>query len=174
MVVLSLDDFYRDLSNYSPLERQVINYDHPDAVEGSLAGRKLQQLKLRRSVPIPVYDFHTHTRKGWRGVVPQKLLILEGLYPQYFRRVRALLDYIVFADADTMTRLNRRVERDVRDRGRTRDFSEKQFHNVSQPMHLIYVEGGRWRADFIFRSQGARSGQDYLQLRRILKTMIGL
>lgn len=174
VLVLSLDDFYRDLAHCSLEERERVNFDHPDSIEASLAARTLQQLKLGRAVSIPEYSFYSHTRTGHRPAIAAGLVVLEGLFPHQFRRVWQLLDYLVFAWADTHVRFLRRVERDVRDRGRTRAFSESQFWNTSQPMHEIFVEGAKYRADFIFRSEGARRGQDYLRIRRIIKSRSGL
>lgn len=174
VLVLSLDDFYRDLTHCGMDQRERVNFDHPDSIEASLAARKLQQLKLGRAVSIPDYSFHSHTRTGHRPAMVTGLVVLEGLFPHQFRRVRQLLDCLVFVRAATQARFQRRVERDVRDRGRTRAFSESQFWNTSQPMHEIYVEGAKYRADFILRSDGALRGQDYLRIRHIIKSRAGL
>jgi uridine kinase len=61
VVVIQHDSYYRDQSHLSAIERERINYDHPDALETELLVKHLKELKSGRKVGIPIYSFSTHT-----------------------------------------------------------------------------------------------------------------
>ena len=51
------DAYYKDLTELSTSQREMINFDHPDSLDTPLLVRHLENLKLWQSVEIPVYDF---------------------------------------------------------------------------------------------------------------------
>ena len=59
---ISLDSFYRGLSQEDHENAQNYNFDHPNALDFDLAFEVLQDLLAGRDVNIPVYDFTTHAR----------------------------------------------------------------------------------------------------------------
>ena len=60
--------------------------------------------------------------------------------------------FSVFVSCDEAERLARRVERDVRERGRTPDSVKRQFLAHVRPMHDLFVEPQRDLADAILQS----------------------
>ena len=139
--VLSLDDFYRDLSSLSLRERHRINFDHPDAIEWSLFHDCLQRLQRGETVALPRYDFATHTRRArpriWR---PKPVVLLDGLWLLHRPELRRLYDLSVFCACPAELRLERRLARDQRERGRRRASVLRQFREQVAPMHDRFVE----------------------------------
>ena len=70
---------------------------------------------------------------------PDQVIIIEGLFALY-PPIRKEMDVLVFLEASEETRLKRRIERDVRERGRTVESVLKQFNETVEPMHRLYVE----------------------------------
>ena len=62
-VLIQHDDYYRDRSHLTPAEREVINFDEPDALENNRLAADLTALKAGRAVDAPQYDFAPHTRR---------------------------------------------------------------------------------------------------------------
>ena len=118
--IISHDSYYREIVGKSLGERAETNFDHPDALETSLMEKHAQQLKEGKAASVPVYDFATHLRTA--EVVqlqPKPILILEGILIFTSRAIRDLCDLTVFVDADADVRLQRRILRDVAERGRS-------------------------------------------------------
>jgi uridine kinase len=111
-----------------------------------------------RPVSIPAYNFSTHTRmpqNEWRAVTVETgrtgppVIISEGLHIFHLPAIRELFDLMVFIDAPTDVCLERRIERDVRERGRSQDDIRTQFNETVVPMYERYVLPVRAYADIV-------------------------
>ena len=73
-------------------------------------------------VDVPVYDFAHYVRNPAVGRVQAgEFVILEGLFALHWEQSRGFLDVKVFVVADDAICLNRRLERGIRERGRSRE-----------------------------------------------------
>ncbi|MCP3857511.1 MAG: uridine kinase [Actinomycetia bacterium] len=153
--VITSDAYYHDLGHLEPAQRRLVNYDHPDSIDGALFVKHLDELRAGRPAEVPDYDFATHTRTGGCTMVePRRVVVAEGVLlgcdPGVFDR----LDFLVFVHAPAEVRLARRIARDQRERGRHRDDTIRQFHETVAPMHDVHVEPYRGRADrVVFHSE---------------------
>ncbi|MFN3763369.1 MAG: uridine kinase [Anaerolineae bacterium] len=149
------DAYYRDLSHLPPEERSRINFDHPDSLETELLVQHLQQLKAGQAVEIPVYDFTTHTRTAQtRRVNPAPVILVEGILVFAEPALRELFDVKLYVDTDADIRLIRRIQRDVRERGRSVESVIQQYLTTVRPMHLEFVEPSKRYADVIIPEGG--------------------
>jgi uridine kinase len=147
---LSHDSYYRDLTHLSHDERAQQNFDHPDALETELLVQHLQQLKNGQNVEIPEYDFATHSRKrGQKLAVPRKVILVEGILIFHSKEVMNLLDIKIFVDTDADIRFIRRLQRDLKERGRSAECVIDQYVNTVRPMHMQFVEPSKLEADII-------------------------
>jgi uridine kinase len=155
VLLIQHDSYYRDRSHLPSHERANINYDHPDALETSLLIQHLKQLLAGQAASIPIYDFVTHTRKPEsRNVGPCKVIVVEGILILADPSLRELFDIKVFVDTDPDIRFIRRLERDIAERGRTRESVVAQYLHTVRPMHLEYVEPSKRYADVIVPEGG--------------------
>lgn len=137
---LSLDDFYRDLAAVPLAERERVNFDDPAAIDWDSFIAALRALRRGQTAEIPQYDFTTHTRMArGRHLEPRPVMLVEGLWLLRRRTLRALFDFAVFIECPSHTRWRRRLERDVRDRGRTEESVRTQFQTQVSPMHERFV-----------------------------------
>lgn len=155
VAVLHHDAYYRDLADISFEERCAVNFDHPDSLETELLARQVEALLGGEAVEVPTYDFSTHTRRQeTERVEPRPVLILDGILIMADDALRALMDLKVFVDTKAAVRLERRIRRDMRDRGRTRESVEDQFHATVRPMHRQFVEPSKRYADLLVPEGG--------------------
>ena len=148
---LEFDDYYHDLSSTAVEERAKVNYDHPDAIDVQLLVAHMDELAAGRAVEVPDYDFATHTRTGGtHRVEASPLVVVDGLLLLALAECRERLDLKVFVDAPREVRLARRLEKDVRDRGRDRDGVIRQFGDSVEPMHQTLVLPSSEFADLCF------------------------
>ena len=153
--VLWFDEYYHDLVHLTPDERALVNYDHPDSLDVDLLVSHLDGLLAGRPAEVPVYDFTTHTRTGTtRRVEPRPVIVVDGILVLAFPVIRERLDVSVFVEAPAEVRLARRLDRDVRERGRTPESVRTQFAATVAPMHDAFVSPCRDLADLTLDGQG--------------------
>ncbi len=138
--VLPLDHYYRDLSHLPLEERARTNFDDPAALEHELLISQAAHLYEGRAIEIPTYDFLTHTRTPeTQSFQPAPFVIIEGLFTLHWPELRRLLATRVFVDMTDDVCLQRRQERDVRERGRTPESVVEQFRATVAPMAERYL-----------------------------------
>jgi uridine kinase len=155
IAVLDHDAYYRPL-DHLPLEaRRAINFDHPDALETDLMRRHLDQLIAGEPVEKPLYNFTTHTREpATTRVDPRPVIIVEGILVLAEPLLVERMDIKLFVDAAPDIRLMRRIERDMKERGRTTESILAQYARTVRPMHLEFVEPSKRKADVIIPRGG--------------------
>lgn len=149
------DAYYKDLSDLPPNQRMSVNFDHPDSLDTELLIQHVLQLRNYQPIDLPVYDFKTHTRtRETRRVEPRGVIMVEGILIFADPELRKLLDVKIFVDTDADIRLIRRLERDIRERGRTTEMVVTQYLTTVRPMHLEFVEPSKRYADVIVPEGG--------------------
>ena len=155
VVVLEQDAYYRDLSDLSIEERQLQNFDHPDAIDIELFNQQLIALIKGQSVDMPVYDFATHSRKSeTRKVDPHHVIVVEGILTLHYSSLRELMDIKIFVDTPDDIRFIRRMSRDVEERNRTVQSVIDQYLKTVRQMHQQFVEPSKYFADIIIPEGG--------------------
>ena len=155
VTVLSHDNYYRRHDELTYEQRTHLNYDEPGSLETDLMARHLEILRQGACIDCPVYDFTIHNRlDATIPVVPEKVIIVEGILIFENRQLRDLMDIRVFVDADADVRLCRRILRDVKQRGRTLESVLEQYQQTVKPMHEQYVEPSKKFADIIVPGGG--------------------
>ena len=147
---LNQDSYYKDGSGLTPEGQAAINYDHPDAFDTSLLVQDLRDLKAGRPVPYLTYDHATYSRKVLPDpLTPRPVILLEGILVLVEEPLRRLMDIKLFIDTDSDVRILRRLQRDIRERGRSFESVKKQYLDWVRPMHLEFVEPSKRYADLI-------------------------
>ena len=155
VVVIEQDAYYRDLSDLSIEERQLQNFDHPDAIDIELFNQQLIALIKGQSVDMPVYDFATHSRKSETRIVdPHHVIVVEGILTLHYSSLRELMDIKIFVDTPDDIRFIRRMSRDVEDRNRTVQSVIDQYLKTVRQMHQQFVEPSKYFADIIIPEGG--------------------
>jgi len=151
--VLSFDAYYRPLGHLPLAERHRCNFDHPDSLDAELFSEQLRQLAAGRAVDQPLYDFATHSRRAEvRPVEPAPVVLAEGILLLTFASIRSQVDFSVFLDVPEDLRLQRRIARDARERGRSEASVRRQFDESVAPMHGEWVQPSAAFADQVVAS----------------------
>lgn len=153
VVVLYHDNYYRRQDGIPFEQRVTVNYDHPDSLETELLVEHLKLLRQGKAIDCPVYDYSQHNRSDKiLHITPSPVILVEGILLLADPRVRELLDIKVYVEADADERILRRISRDVEERGRDLNGIIKQYLNTVKPMHYLYVEPTRSKADIVINS----------------------
>lgn len=130
-----------------------MNYDHPDSLETDLLVEHLKELKAGRAIDCPVYDYSLHNRSDEViRIEPKPVILVEGILLLADKRIRDLLDIKIYVEADADERILRRIFRDAEERGRDLNDIIKQYLTTVKPMHYLYVEPTRSKADIVINS----------------------
>ena len=150
--VIYHDNYYRRQDDVPMEVRQKRNYDHPDALETDLLVEHLKQLKAGHAVDGPVYDYTMHNRsEKTMHIEPRRIIIVEGILLLADRRLRDMFDIKIYVEADADERILRRIVRDVEERGRSLENIVEQYLTTVKPMHYLYVEPTRAKADLVIK-----------------------
>ena len=148
--VLQHDWYNKDRSNIPEADRDAINYDHPNALETSLPVRHLKQLRQAKKAKTPRDNFVTHTRlDAGVDVHPTPVIIVEGILIFADPKLADLFDLKIFVQTESDLRLLRRLERDMKERGRSFEGAVTQYLETVRPMHQTFVEPSKQTADII-------------------------
>lgn len=164
--IIYQDNFYIDQSARFDGDGGSVNFDHPDSIDFPMLASCLARLKEGSPCEIPVYDFVTHTRAPESlRVEPRSILIVDGILIFHSPEVRAVFDELVFFDTPEEIRFQRRMERDVKERGRKPEGVKNQFLNQVKPMHDLFVEPSKAHATKVVTDRGEFSAvlKDYVQ-----------
>ena len=155
VAVVPLDSYYNDTTHMTDEERRAINFDHPDAFDWKLLIEHVKQLKAGNAVEQPTYSYiESNRQKETVHVEPKPVIIIEGIMTLLNKKLRDMMDLIIFVDTDSDERLIRNIQRDVVERGRTVEMVIDRYLKVLKPMHEQFIEPTKKYADLIIPQGG--------------------
>lgn len=155
VTVIKHDNYYKAHNDMDYDERSRLNYDHPNAFDTELMIEHLKALKKGESIECPIYDYTIHNRsKDTITIVPNKVIIVEGILIFENRDLCDLMDIRIFVDTDADLRIIRRIQRDVMERARSLESVINQYIETVKPMHEQYVEPSKKNANVIVPEGG--------------------
>ena len=156
VAIIPQDSYYKDQSHIPLEERRKTNFDHPDAFDWSLLSYHLQELKQGRSIDQPQYSYVINTRlKETIKVIPQYVIIVEGIMALYDKSIRDQMDLKIFVDTPADERVLRIFVRDIAERDQKFEILVDKYRTVLKPMHDEYIEPTKQYADIIIPNGGA-------------------
>lgn len=135
LAVISMD-------NYNDASRIIDgNFDDPRLTDYDTLLENIHGLKAGNPVQVPIYDFKSSSRIGYRTVeVPSsRIVIIEGIYA-LSEKLRPLLDLRVSITGGVHFDLVKRVLRDIQRAGQE---PEEIIHQISEtvyPMYKAFIE----------------------------------
>lgn len=175
VVIISEDSYYKDNSNLPFDDRAKINYDHPDAFDHELLIKHLIQLQKNESIEIPIYNHSQHIRETETRTIGQHaIIVLEGIMLFAEAKLRELMDIRIYMETSLDICLIRRLNRDIKERGRSMDCVLRQYEETVKPMYLQFIDPSKRYADLIVpRGGGNRIAIDMIKakMRELLQSL---
>ncbi len=133
-----LDYYYLDLSHMPLAERALQNFDDPMLIESPLLAAHVAALARGETIERPVYDFSEYTRVLDRteSVHAAPFLIVEGLFALVYPELLPLYQLRVYVETPDEICFERRLTRDVEERGRTPESVRRQYEATVRPAAL--------------------------------------
>ena len=151
--LLSSDSYYKNNASLDFNQRDKLNYDIPEAIDFDLLNKHIDLLKLEININVPNYCFTTHLRLEKTTVLePKKILIIEGILILTNKTLRDSINYSVFLDCPRDVRFQRRLDRDIKERGRNYNDVINLFETRLDIMHSEFVEPHKTFCDLILNT----------------------
>ncbi len=152
-----LDDYYRDLAELPLEERRRKNFDDPAMIEIPLLAAHIASLARGETIERPCYDFGTYTRILGRTqqVTAGPFLMVEGLFALYYSELLPFYQLRVYIDTPDELCFERRLKRDMEERGRTAEMVRYQYDLTVRPASEAYVRPSAANADLVVDGAGA-------------------
>ena len=148
-LLLSIDRYY--FSKAEQIERNgFFNFDNPCALDVELMHSHLHDLKNNGQAEVPIYDFTISERAGYEMVTTENHIIVDGLFAGSL--LSDISDLDVFVDVDLDLALLRRIERDMKERGRTLESVTQQYIRDVRPAYFKHVKSIQNTADMIIEN----------------------
>jgi len=148
-VHFSLDNYYLDLAHLPAAERPKQNFDDPALIESPLLAAHISALSRGLAIERPLYDFATYTRVRGRTetIRPRQFLLVEGLFALYYSALLPLYRLRVYVDTPDDVCFERRMKRDMTERGRTAESVRRQYEATVRPSGIKFVRPSAIHAD---------------------------
>ena len=146
-----LDDYYLDLGHMPLEERRQQNFDDPSMIEVPLLAEHIAALAHGDSIDRPMYDSGTYTRMPGRTerVTSGPFLIVEGIFALHFAELLPLYQFSIYVDAPDALCFERRMKRDLDERGRSEESVRYQWENRVRPSSMTFVRPSAANADLV-------------------------
>ena len=156
ILIINQDAYYLDHPDLSFEERCRLNYDEPSVFDHDLLLEDVKKLLSGERVPKKRYDYTRHCRADVPGVFmePHDVIIVEGIHAFYDPRLRDMMDMKLYMHVESDICLLRRIERDIKERGRQIDNISMQYTSTVKPMFDQYIRNYEQYADVIVAGGG--------------------
>lgn len=164
--LLSQDHYYKIRDLQVTDDQGVKNMDLPTAIERERFHQDILKLKKGETLIIKEYTFNNpNTEPRLLEFKPAPILIIEGLFVQYFEEVARELDLKIFIEAKDYIKLSRRIKRDNDERGYdVHDVLYRYQHHV-MPVYETLIDPQKHQSDFIIpNNQNFEKALDILTL----------
>jgi uridine kinase len=145
--LVSQDDYYFPVAhNMTPEENKLYDFDKPATIDNKQFESDINKLIAGETIYKTEYTFNNpNIAPKTLEIKPAPILIIEGLFIFHFKAIGELLDMRIFLDADEDIALQRRLKRDLLERGYSHDDVMYKWINHVVPAYkefLLPYKGG--------------------------------
>ena len=138
--ILSTDDYYKSRECQQKDKNGIENFDLPSSINVEQLIADINSLRKGDSVSITKYTFNLIEAKPKIEVVePSEILLVEGIFVLAIEELKAQFHNTIFIKSDLNTVLEKRVLRDVAERGMSEEEVLYQWENHVLPGYKEHV-----------------------------------
>jgi len=139
--LVSQDDYYFPVPpDMTAEENKHFNFDLPDTIDHQHFEDDIQSLLADRSITKKEYTFNNPSAiPKMLEIKSAPIIIVEGLFILHFKKIAEQLDLKIFIDADDDVALQRRIKRDLIERGYSHDDVMYKWINHVVPAYKEFL-----------------------------------
>jgi uridine kinase len=148
--LISQDNYYKPRDQQPIDENGVKNFDLPVSIDRESFQEDVLSLKSGHDVLKKEYTFNNpHAEPKLLEFKAAPILVVEGLFVQYFEEIESELDLKVFIEAKDHVKLGRRIRRDQMERGYDIDDVLYRYQHHVMPVFETLIEPLKHNADLV-------------------------
>ncbi len=154
--LVSQDDYYLPIAQgMTPEENKLYNFDLPGTIDHNLFELDINKLLNRNTIFKKEYTFNNpNIVPKLLEIKPAPIIIVEGLFILHFREIAKLLNLKIFIDAHEDIALNRRLKRDLAERGYSNEDVLYKWENHVLPAFNEFLLPYKSECDRIITNNG--------------------
>lgn len=150
LCLISQDNYYHPREMQQHDERGIKNFDLPESIDYKQFQLDIQTLKRGEVLKKKEYTFNNpNATPKILEFKPAPVIIVEGLFVQYFPDLEKELDLKIFIEAKDHVKLSRRIKRDNEERGYDLDDVLYRYENHVMPVYETLIKPLKHRADIV-------------------------
>ena len=150
LCLISQDHYYHPREMQQHDERGIKNFDLPESIDHKQFQLDIQTLKRGEILRKQEYTFNNpNVAPKMLEFKPAPVIIVEGLFVQYFPDIERELDLKIFIEAKDHVKLSRRIKRDNEERGYDLEDVLYRYENHVMPVYETLIKPLKHRADIV-------------------------
>lgn len=150
LCLISQDHYYHPREMQQHDERGIKNFDLPESIDHKQFQLDIQTLKRGEVLKKKEYTFNNpNVTPKILEFKPAPVIIVEGLFVQYFPDIEQELDLKIFIEAKDHVKLSRRIKRDNEERGYDLEDVLYRYENHVMPVYETLIKPLKHRADIV-------------------------
>lgn len=139
--LVSQDDYYFPVAhNMTEEELSYYNFDLPSTIDHDHFEADIENLMAGKAITKKEYTFNNAAAiPRMLEIKPAPIIIVEGLFILHFKKISETLDLKIFIEADDNIALQRRLKRDLIERGYSHDDVMYRWVNHVTPAYKEYL-----------------------------------
>ena len=151
--VFTMDNYYLPKEQQAKDKNNVINFDLPTALDEKKLNEDLSAIVGGQNIEVKEYFFNAPVNHTKTILIHTKeILIVEGLFLFHFEFVKKMLDFSIYVEVSPKHQLSRRIERDQKTRGYSKEDITYQWYEHVVPCFEKYILPYKHEASFIFKN----------------------
>jgi uridine kinase len=148
--LISQDNYYKPRDQQPIDENGIKNFDLPVSIDHEAFRHDLLVLKSGQNVIKQEYTFNNpHAKTQMLEFKSAPIIVVEGLFVQYFEEISNELDLRIFIEAKDHVKLGRRIKRDQVERGYDIDDVLYRYQYHVMPVYERLIEPLKHHADLV-------------------------
>lgn len=148
--LISQDHYYKPIDLQYRDEQGVENFDLPESIDRQKFHEDILKLKKGETLFKKEYTFNNaQANPKILEFKPAPILIIEGLFVQYFPEIEKELDLKIFIEAKDHLKLSRRIRRDNAERGYDLDDVLYRYQHHVMPVYESMIKPLKHQADLV-------------------------
>ena len=148
--LITQDNYYKSRDEQPMDENGIKNFDKPESIDSDKLFQDISEIISGNPVEILEYTFNNPELEPKKIIFkPAPVLIIEGLMVFNWEKLRNLIDYSVFVEADELIKVKRRIIRDAKERGYDLDDVLYRYEHHVAPFYNEHLEPLKKEMDVI-------------------------
>ncbi len=150
LCLISQDHYYHPREMQQHDQRGIKNFDLPESIDHKQFQLDIQTLKRGELLKKKEYTFNNpNVTPKILEFRPAPIIIVEGLFVQYFPDIERELDLKIFIEAKDHVKLSRRIKRDNEERGYDLEDVLYRYENHVMPVYEMLIKPLKHQADIV-------------------------